>query len=234
MLVRLASRMAWQNSGIAAASSHVAGSLLRGSPVNSGMGEAIAGQNVATSVAWTAASLGGVRFATKVGGGSTKNKKDSAGRRLGVKKFGKEKVIPGNIIVRQRGTKFHPGLNVGMGRDHTLFSKAVGEVKFYKLFRPGRRNRWRQYVNVIPVGDDGKQLEQHYQIIDQEYLTRFKEKNKGIRRETVPQMLRRRAKAELIARGLPPKLEGDWKAILKEPSQVLETIPEGIEQQASV
>ena len=80
----------------------------------------------------------------------------------------------------------------------------------------------------------GKQLEQHYQIIDQEYLTRFKEKNKGIRRETVPQMLRRRAKAELIARGLPPKLEGDWKAILKEPSQVLETIPEGIEQQASV
>ena len=61
-------------------------------------------------------------MATKKAGGSSKNGRDSAGRRLGVKKFGGEHVIPGNIIVRQRGTKFYPGDNVGIGKDHTLFS----------------------------------------------------------------------------------------------------------------
>ena len=61
-------------------------------------------------------------MATKKAGGSSKNGRDSAGRRLGVKKFGGEHVIPGNIIVRQRGTKFYPGENVGIGKDHTLFS----------------------------------------------------------------------------------------------------------------
>ena len=194
------------------------------------------GKQVPLLGGWAAAiSLGGVRFASKVGGGSTKNSKDSAGRRLGVKIFGKQKVIPGNIIVRQRGTKFHPGLNVGMGRDHTIFSKTVGEVKFFKLFRPGRKKRWRQYVNVIPVGDDGKQLEKHYQVLEQEYLIRFREKNKGIKRETVPMMLRRRAKEELKARGLPTKLEGDWKAIFKEPQfGKMATIDEEDQQQAII
>ena len=65
---------------------------------------------------------GGRRMAHKKAGGSSRNGRDSRGRRLGVKKFGGEIVIPGNIIVRQRGTKFHPGKNVGMGRDHTLFA----------------------------------------------------------------------------------------------------------------
>ncbi|HEX3034622.1 MAG TPA: 50S ribosomal protein L27 [Thermodesulfobacteriota bacterium] len=69
-------------------------------------------------------------MATKKGGGSTRNGRDSAGRRLGVKRFGGEFVKAGNILARQRGTKFHPGTNVGMGRDHTLFALIDGIVKF--------------------------------------------------------------------------------------------------------
>ena len=69
-------------------------------------------------------------FAHKKGGGSTKNGRDSNAQRLGVKKFGGEKVVAGNIIVRQRGTKFHPGTNVGKGSDDTLYATADGHVKF--------------------------------------------------------------------------------------------------------
>ena len=69
-------------------------------------------------------------MATKKAGGSTRNGRDSAGRRLGVKKYGEQSVIPGNIILRQRGTKMHPGQNVGMGKDHTIFAKVSGRVKF--------------------------------------------------------------------------------------------------------
>ncbi|MHA1566852.1 MAG: 50S ribosomal protein L27 [Alphaproteobacteria bacterium] len=71
-------------------------------------------------------------MAHKKAGGSSRNGRDSAGRRLGVKKYGGEAVIPGNIIVRQRGTKFHPGDNVGMGKDHTIFAKSPGRVTFKK------------------------------------------------------------------------------------------------------
>ncbi len=71
-------------------------------------------------------------MAHKKAGGSSRNGRDSAGRRLGVKKFGGEIVVPGNIIVRQRGTKFHPGERVGMGRDHTLFALEGGAVQFKK------------------------------------------------------------------------------------------------------
>ena len=69
-------------------------------------------------------------MAHKKAGGSSRNGRDSAGRRLGVKKFGGENVIPGNIIIRQRGTKYYPGENVGIGKDHTLFAKADGKVSF--------------------------------------------------------------------------------------------------------
>ncbi|MCU0779481.1 MAG: 50S ribosomal protein L27 [Akkermansiaceae bacterium] len=79
-------------------------------------------------------------MAHKKGQGSVKNGRDSRSKRLGVKKFGGQAVIPGNILIRQRGTKVHPGLNVGMGRDHTLFALAAGEVKFD---REGRR------INVV-------------------------------------------------------------------------------------
>ena len=71
-------------------------------------------------------------MATKKAGGSSRNGRDSAGRRLGVKKYGGQYVIPGNIIVRQRGTKFYPGENVGIGKDHTLFALKKGKVVFQK------------------------------------------------------------------------------------------------------
>ena len=83
-------------------------------------------------------------MATKKAGGSSRNGRDSAGRRLGVKIYGDQSVIPGNIIVRQRGTRIHPGENVGMGTDHTLFSLVKGKVKFKK----SRLNR--TFVSVIP------------------------------------------------------------------------------------
>ncbi|MFU7502970.1 50S ribosomal protein L27 [Candidatus Tisiphia endosymbiont of Myopa tessellatipennis] len=69
-------------------------------------------------------------MATKKAGGSSRNGRDSVGRRLGVKKYDGQYVIPGNIIVRQRGTKFYPGKNVGLGRDHTLFALIAGKVEF--------------------------------------------------------------------------------------------------------
>ena len=84
-------------------------------------------------------------MAHKKSGGSSRNGRDSAGQRLGVKKFGGEKVLAGNILVRQRGTKFWPGVNVGMGRDHTLFATANGAV----LFTTKRDNR--TYVNIVPA-----------------------------------------------------------------------------------
>jgi large subunit ribosomal protein L27 len=80
-------------------------------------------------------------MAHKKAGGSSRNGRDSAGRRLGVKHFGGETVVAGNILVRQRGTKFHPGANVGLGRDHTLFAKADGRVEF-------RRSGDRTFVSV--------------------------------------------------------------------------------------
>lgn len=71
-------------------------------------------------------------MAHKKAGGSSRNGRDSAGRRLGVKKFGGQEVIAGNILVRQRGTKFYPGRNVGMGKDHTLFALVDGRVSFHE------------------------------------------------------------------------------------------------------
>jgi large subunit ribosomal protein L27 len=81
--------------------------------------------------------------AHKKAGGSSKNGRDSESKRLGVKIFGGQQVVPGNIIVRQRGTRVHAGVNVGVGRDHTLFAKSAGQVRFAKK---GPKNR--QYVSV--------------------------------------------------------------------------------------
>ena len=83
-------------------------------------------------------------MAHKKAGGSSNNGRDSEGRRLGVKKFGGERVITGNIIIRQRGTKYHPGENIGMGKDHTLFALVDGTVKFHC----GRQGR--QFVSILP------------------------------------------------------------------------------------
>lgn len=83
-------------------------------------------------------------MAHKKAGGSTRNGRDSESKRLGVKKFGGEQVLAGNILVRQRGTKFHPGVNVGCGRDHTLFAKSDGRVLFETK---GPSNR--KFVSIV-------------------------------------------------------------------------------------
>ena len=83
-------------------------------------------------------------MATKKAGGSSRNGRDSAGRRLGVKKYGGQIVVPGNIIVRQRGTKIFPGENVGIGKDHSIFSVIKGKVEFKK------NKSVRTYVSVKP------------------------------------------------------------------------------------
>ena len=87
-------------------------------------------------------------MAQKKGGGSTNNGRDSIGKRLGVKVFGGQAIPAGSIIVRQRGTKFHPGDNVGLGKDHTLYALVDGQVKFQVK---GKLNR--HTVNVIPFQD---------------------------------------------------------------------------------
>ena len=84
-------------------------------------------------------------MAHKKAGGSTKNGRDSESKRLGIKKFGGEHVIPGNILVRQRGTQYHPGDNVGCGTDYTLFAKVAGRVQFRR-----RGVDQRTYVSVLP------------------------------------------------------------------------------------
>ena len=84
-------------------------------------------------------------MAHKKAGGSSRNGRDSKGKRLGIKIFGGERVIPGNIIARQRGTTWHPGLNVGMGTDHTLFAKVEGHVEFHA------KAKGRTFVSVRPM-----------------------------------------------------------------------------------
>ena len=83
-------------------------------------------------------------MANKKAGGSTNNGRDSESKRLGVKRFGGESVLAGNILVRQRGTKFHAGTNVGIGKDHTLFAKATGVVKFEQK---GKQNR--KFISIV-------------------------------------------------------------------------------------
>jgi large subunit ribosomal protein L27 len=84
-------------------------------------------------------------MAHKKAGGSSRNGRDSAGRRLGVKKYGGEAVIPGNIIMRQRGTKMWPGEGVGLGKDHTIFATIEGQVKFHTGLKG------RKFISVLPV-----------------------------------------------------------------------------------
>jgi large subunit ribosomal protein L27 len=86
-------------------------------------------------------------MAHKKAGGSSRNGRDSAGKRLGVKRFGGERVLAGNIIVKQRGTKMRPGRNVGVGRDHTIFALVEGHVKFE------RRAEGRVHVSVAPLAE---------------------------------------------------------------------------------
>ena len=89
-------------------------------------------------------------MAHKKAGGSSRNGRDSESKRLGVKKFGGQAVLAGNIIVRQRGTKWHPGDNVGLGKDHTIFALTDGSV----AFRDGKLGR--KYVHVMPITESAK------------------------------------------------------------------------------
>lgn len=84
-------------------------------------------------------------MAHKKAGGSSRNGRDSAGQRLGIKIFGGEQVIAGNVIARQRGTKWHPGRNVGVGKDHTLFAKVDGKLEFRT------KTKGRTFVSVLPM-----------------------------------------------------------------------------------
>lgn len=92
-------------------------------------------------------------MAHKKSGGSSRNGRDSESKRLGVKKFGGEQVLAGNILVRQRGTTFHPGENVGLGRDHTLFATTHGAVKF------SRKANGRCYVSILPAAEQAMAAE---------------------------------------------------------------------------
>ncbi|QBX37125.1 50S ribosomal protein L27 [Brevundimonas sp. S30B] len=91
-------------------------------------------------------------MAHKKSGGSSRNGRDSESKRLGVKKYGGERVLAGNIIVRQRGTKFHPGANVGLGRDHTLFATVDGSVQF------STKRGGRCYVSILAANDDAQAM----------------------------------------------------------------------------
>ena len=86
-------------------------------------------------------------MAHKKSGGSSRNGRDSESKRLGVKKYGGEHVIPGNILIRQRGTKWYPGDNVGMGKDHTIFATVEGNVKFHKGLKG------RTFISVLPAAE---------------------------------------------------------------------------------
>jgi large subunit ribosomal protein L27 len=90
-------------------------------------------------------------MAHKKSGGSAKNGRDSQSKRLGVKRYDGELVLPGTIIVRQRGTRIHPGVNVGMGRDFTIFATILGQVKFQPYRKGGRKK-----VSVLPSGQEDR------------------------------------------------------------------------------
>jgi large subunit ribosomal protein L27 len=99
-------------------------------------------------------------MAHKKGGGSTRNGRDSNAQRLGVKRFGGEKVLAGNILVRQRGTRFHPGDNVGIGSDDTLFALVAGRVQFV------RKDRKRKAVSVVPFETETVEIEVSLEAAD--------------------------------------------------------------------
>lgn len=118
-----------------------------------------------------------VRFKMRKTGGSTKNTHDSPGQRLGVKKFGGERVVAGNIIIRQRGTEWHPGRGVGIGRDHTLYALGDGHVRFEEVLwkaPPIKRKRWRRFVHVVST-------EEHETALVKKYAAKLRKHRWSIR-----------------------------------------------------
>ena len=131
-------------------------------------------------------------MAHKKAGGSSRNGRDSAGRRLGVKKFGGEFVLAGNILVRQRGTQFHPGLGVGLGKDHTLFAKRHGVVEFET-----KRNN-RKYIHVQPIAELEEAMENAVKAAQEEVV----EAPKAAKKEAKP-----KAEAPKAAKNEAPKAD---------------------------
>ncbi|KAI5124571.1 hypothetical protein M0805_003091 [Coniferiporia weirii] len=119
---------------------------------------------------FSASGLGSIRTATKRAGGTVRNHGHSPGKRLGVKKFSDQAVIPGNIIVRQRGTQFHPGQHVGMGRDHTLYALVPGYVRFYtKKWMNGERRFVGLVLNrgeKLPRDESTLGRSRHFGLVD--------------------------------------------------------------------
>jgi len=108
-------------------------------------------RDLVTAFQWTKPGFIQVRTATKRAAGSSRNHGSSPGKRLGLKKFSDQEVHPGCIIVRQRGTRFHPGQHVGMGRDHTLYALTPGYVRFYKEMFRGKE---RKYIGLVMTRGD--------------------------------------------------------------------------------
>lgn len=163
-----------------------------------------------------------VRHASKASAGSAASQKSNTRKKsLGLKKSGDQFCRPGDVLITQRGTTFHPGLNTHMGRDHTIHAACDGYVKFCRNLRPGRtRKRWRRWMSIEPLGSDGHEVARWHKAQTEAYHQLLKRKRlefKGLARfERVPAMLKRLAKAKLKEQGLPhQKLDGDWKAILR-------------------
>lgn len=158
----------------------------------------------------------GVRHASKKAAGSSKNSSDSGGKRLGLKHFGSAFVKPGSILIRQRGTRFHPGANVILGRDHTISAKVAGYVKFTYMRRPFRRkNRVRKFVNIVPDGSDGADVIQWNQDNEKKYLLTLMIKKKKLHYKTVDDLQAQQAKQVLIDQGEVPRLQGEWKDLIR-------------------
>mmetsp|Transcript_35203 Transcript_35203/g.69092 ORF Transcript_35203/g.69092 Transcript_35203/m.69092 type:complete len:247 (+) Transcript_35203:32-772(+) len=163
-------------------------------------------------------NLFGVRYASKKAAGSAANSGKTAGKRLGVKAFGSSFVKPGAIIVRQKGAKFHPGANVIIGRDYTISAKVAGYVKFSYLRRPFRmKRRVRTFVNVIPVGTDGTDVAKWNEDNRNRYLLTLMIKKKELHYRTVEDLQKMAATQILKDQGKVPKLEGDWKDLIRKP-----------------
>lgn len=156
------------------------------------------------------AAAGGVvsvfsRFASKKAGGSAKNTQDSAGKRLGVKKAGGQRVRAGNILMRQRGTTAHAGHNVGIGRDHTLFALKDGKVHYTYMLREGRhRRRKRKFMNVLEPREDGKgwNMEPVKEFMEQNrlyYLNELRDKKRKVFIHSKEFLKQRRAKVKAAA-----------------------------------
>ncbi|KZS88430.1 hypothetical protein SISNIDRAFT_459910 [Sistotremastrum niveocremeum HHB9708] len=143
--------------------------------------------NVPLDPKWLLSRVGQVRTATKRAGGTVRNHGGSPGKRLGIKKFSDQYCVPGNIIVRQRGTQFHPGQHVKMGRDHTIYAVAPGFVRFYTEKWMSKQRRFVGLVlergEKLPRDESSEGRSRHFGLVD---LNRIKEEERIAREVESP------------------------------------------------